>query len=55
MKKSISKAAIANLPTNSEIFSAIKGQKYEPASNEVMCSKVNKLCIKQWLVSLNEY
>ena len=33
MKKSINKATIANLPTRNETFSAITGQKYEPATN----------------------
>ena len=41
--------------TNSETFSAITGQKYEPASNEVMCNKVNEFCKVKWLVSANEY
>ena len=36
-------------------FIAITGQKYEPASNEAMCSKVTELCIVKWLVSTNEY
>ena len=54
-KKSISKATIASLPTNSKTFSAITGQKYEPASNEVMCSKISELYIVKWLVSVNEY
>ena len=54
-EKNITKATIANLPTNSETFSAITGQKYEPASNEVMCTKVKKLCIVKWLVRATEY
>ena len=41
-EKSITKATIANLPTISETFSAITGQKYEPVSNEVMCNKVKE-------------
>ena len=28
---------------------------YEPASNEVMCNKVNEFCIVKCLVSANEY
>ena len=54
-EKSITKAIITNLPTNSETFSAITGQKYKPAGNEVMCNQANKLCIVKWLVSANEY
>ena len=41
-EKSVTKATIANLSTNSETFSAITGQKYEPASNKVMCNKVDE-------------
>ena len=54
-EKSITKATIAKLETSSETFSAITGQKYEPASNEVMSKKVNEFCIVKWLVSTNEY
>ena len=54
-EKSITNATIANLPTNSKRFSVITGQKYESASNEVMCNKVNELSIVKWLVSVNEY
>ena len=52
---SITKSTIANLQNNSETFSAITGEKYESASNEVMSNKVNELCIVKWLVRVNEY
>ena len=54
-EKSINKATIASLSTNGETFSAITGQKFEPASNEVMCNKVNELCIVKWLLIANKY
>ena len=44
-EKSISKTTTAKLTTNSEIFSAITVQKYESAGNQMMCNKVNELCI----------
>ena len=54
-KKNITKVTIANLPTNSETFSAIINQTYESARKEVVRNKVNELYIVRWLVSVNEY
>lgn len=56
-EKNINKRTIAYLPTktNSETFSAITGQKYEPTSNEVIYNQVIELRIVKWLVSKNEY
>ena len=52
-KKRITKATITHLLTKSETFSAISGQRYEPAGNLVMCNIV--LHIVKWLVSVTEY
>ena len=56
-EKNINKRTIAYLPTktNSETFSEITGQKYEPTSNEVIYNQVIELRIVKWLVSKNEY
>ena len=54
-KSIIKKKLLLILPSNSEIFNAITGQNYEPASNEVVRNKDNELCIMKWLVSSNEY
>ena len=51
----MTKVTIANLPTNSETFSAIINQTYESARKEVVRNKVNELYIVRWLVSVNEY
>ena len=44
-EKSITKATIANLPTDSETFTAIIDQMYESTSKEVMYNKVNELYV----------
>ena len=52
-KKRITKATTTHLLTKSETFSAVAGQRYEPAGNQVMCNIV--LYIVKWLVSVTEY
>ena len=54
-EKSITKTTIANLPTNSETFTAIIDQMYESTSKEVMYNKVNELCVVKWFVGESKY
>ena len=49
-EKCITKEIIVNLPTNNETFSAITGQKYELARNEIIWNKVSELYMGKWLV-----
>ena len=44
MKKVSTKQLLIIYQPKSKTFSAITGQKYEPASNEVIYNKVNELC-----------